>query len=283
MEQVWLKSTLAPAVHVRSSDMLHYEAQWQTILAKLLVQPVRPTRAGAVRSLFDQDIKWDLREGFPLMTTKPVPLRHVAVELQWFLTGSTNVKYLQERGVKIWDADWRRWGHDDLGPIYGKQWRDFGGVDQIRAVLESLRSDPYGRRHLVSAWNPIDMPKMALPPCHFAFQFYVDEDNGLCLKAFMRSADMFLGVPFNLASYSLLLLLFAKLLGRPAHRITLTMTDCHLYEEHVAQANIVLGRSPMAPPTVVLADDADFGSLENAFTLLNYTPAAPVPAQVLAG
>lgn len=266
--------------------MLHYDRQWQALLANLLRTPSRATRAGLAHSLFNQHIEWDLADGFPLLTTKRVPFMTVVRELLWFLSGDTNVKTLQAKGVKIWDADWRRWGQDDLGPIYGKQWRNFGGVDQILSVMASLTMDPYGRRHIVTAWSPAELDQMALPPCHYAFQFYVDHDNGLNIVVTMRSCDVFLGLPFNLASYALLLTLMASYTHRRPRKVVINIADAHLYEAHTEQANIALARSPHSPPVLVLPSGLNplhVSADHFVGSLVGYTSHDAIPALILAG
>ena len=211
------------------------------------------------RSVFGHQMRFDLREGFPLVTTKKVHTRSVFAELLWFLRGDTNVKWLQDRGVTIWDE----WADDngDLGPVYGYQWRswptpDGRHVDQIAQVVEQIRRDPDSRRHIVSAWNVADIPQMALAPCHTMFQFYVARDESgqgrLSCQLYQRSADVFLGVPFNIASYALLTHMVAQVTGLEVGDFVHTLGDAHLYTNHVEQAQLQLTREPRPLPTLLL-------------------------------
>ncbi|GAA2003045.1 thymidylate synthase [Nakamurella flavida] len=206
------------------------------------------------RSVFGHQMRFDLAEGFPLVTTKKVHVRSVVVELLWFLRGSTNVRWLQERGVSIWDE----WADVDgeLGPVYGHQWRswptpDGGHIDQIQQVLTSLRTNPDSRRHLVSAWNVAEVGDMALPPCHTMFQFYVANGKLSC-QLYQRSADVFLGVPFNIASYALLTQMVAQVVGLEPGDFVHTLGDAHLYSNHLDQARLQLTREPRPLPTLQL-------------------------------
>jgi thymidylate synthase len=205
-------------------------------------------------SVFGHQMRFDLGEGFPLVTTKRIHTRSVFAELLWFLRGDTNVKWLRDRGVTIWDE----WADDegDLGPVYGYQWRswpapDGGHVDQIAQVVAQLRSDPDSRRHIVSAWNVTDIPQMALAPCHALFQFYVAGDRLSC-QLYQRSADVFLGVPFNIASYALLTHMVAQVTGLAVGDFVHTLGDAHLYSNHLDQARLQLTREPRPLPRLVL-------------------------------
>lgn len=216
---------------------------------------IRDDRTGTgTRSLFGRQLRFDLRSSFPLLTTKRVHLRSIIHELLWFLRGDTNIAYLKENGVRIWDE----WADEngDLGPVYGHQWRswptsDGGTVDQIADVVERIRSDPYSRRLVVSAWNPADVPNMALPPCHALFQFYVARGELSC-QLYQRSADLFLGVPFNIASYALLTLMVAQVTGLKPGDFVHTFGDVHLYANHLEQAAEQLSRAPRTPPRMIL-------------------------------
>ena len=208
-------------------------------------------------SVFGHQMRFDLREGFPLVTTKKVHTRSIFAELLWFLRGDTNVRWLQERGVSIWDE----WADADgeLGPVYGSQWRswptpDGRHVDQIAQVVEQLRTDPDSRRHVVSAWNVADIPDMALAPCHTMFQFYVDPTDGgrLSCQLYQRSADVFLGVPFNIASYALLTHMVAQVVDLEVGDFVHTLGDAHLYLNHLDQARLQLTREPRSLPTLAL-------------------------------
>lgn len=214
-------------------------------------------------SLFGRRLRFDLDRGFPLLTTKKVHLRSVIHELLWFLAGDSNVRYLQQHGVSIWDA-WADPATGDLGPIYGAQWRSWTGadgrtIDQLSDVVDRIRTDPDSRRLVVSAWNVSDLPEMALPPCHVLFQFYVSNGR-LSLQLYQRSADIFLGVPFNIASYALLLMMVARVTGLRPGEFVHTFGDVHLYRNHVEQANRQLRRRPRPLPSVVLADRTDLFS-----------------------
>jgi len=205
-------------------------------------------------SIFGPQLRFDLNEGFPLLTTKKVHFKSVVYELLWFITGSTNVQYLQENGVSIWD-EWAD-AEGELGPVYGKQWRrwqkpDGSTVDQLAEVVDQLRRNPDSRRLLVSAWNVADIPSMALPPCHAFFQFYV-ADHKLSCQLYQRSADVFLGVPFNIASYALLTHMVAQVCGLGVGEFVHTMGDAHLYSNHLEQAKLQLSREPRPLPRLVL-------------------------------
>jgi len=204
------------------------------------------------RSVFGRQIRFDLAEGFPLITTKRVHFKSLALELLWFLRGDSNVRWLQERGVTIWDE----WADDDgeLGPVYGVQWRswptpDGGHVDQIAELVANLKSNPDSRRHIVSAWNVAEISNMALPPCHAFFQFYV-ADGKLSCQLYQRSADMFLGVPFNIASYALLTHMIAQQAGLEVGNFVWTGGDCHVYDNHVEQVKLQLSREALPYPTL---------------------------------
>ncbi|AWV88358.1 thymidylate synthase [Bradymonas sediminis] len=206
------------------------------------------------RSVFGYQMRFDLREGFPAVTTKKLHFKSIIHELLWFLKGSTNVGYLQENGVRIWNE----WADEDgeLGPIYGHQWRswprpDGTSVDQLRAVVTSIKEDPDSRRHIVSAWNVSQIDQMALPPCHILFQFYV-ADGRLSCQLYQRSADIFLGVPFNIASYALLTQMIAQVCGLEPGDFVHTLGDAHLYQNHLDQARQQLERSPYALPQLKL-------------------------------
>jgi len=205
-------------------------------------------------SLFGYQMRFDLGQGFPVLTTKRLHLRSIIHELLWFLRGDTNVRYLHEQGVTIWDE----WADDngDLGPVYGYQWRSWptaggGRIDQIAQVVEQIRVNPDSRRHIVTAWNPADLGRMALPPCHLLFQFHV-ADGRLSCQLYQRSADVFLGVPFNIASYSLLTLMVAQVTGLQPGDFVHTLGDAHLYLNHLEQADQQLGREPYPLPVMRL-------------------------------
>lgn len=211
------------------------------------------TGTGTV-SVFGHQMRFDLREGFPLVTTKKLHLRSIIHELLWFLQGDTNIRYLKEQGVSIWD-EWAD-GNGDLGPVYGYQWRnwptpDGRHIDQISQVIEQLQHNPDSRRIIVSAWNVADVDNMALPPCHALFQFYVAEGRLSC-QLYQRSADIFLGVPFNIASYALLTLMMAQVTGLQPGEFIHTLGDAHLYSNHLEQVELQLSREPYPPPQMKL-------------------------------
>lgn len=212
---------------------------------------VKTDRTGTgTRSVFGYQMRFDLQNGFPLMTTKKLHLKAIIHELIWFLNGDTNIKYLLDNGVTIWD-EWAD-SQGDLGPVYGKQWRSWGNpfgkdIDQISDTLELIKASPDSRRMVVSAWNPLDIPTMKLPPCHALFQFYV-ADGKLSCQLYQRSADIFLGVPFNIASYALLTHMFAQQAGLEVGDFIWTGGDCHLYSNHMDQVELQLSRQPLILP-----------------------------------
>ncbi|MCO6492813.1 MAG: thymidylate synthase [Phaeodactylibacter sp.] len=272
-------------------------------------------------SVFGYQMRMNLQEGFPLLTTKKVYLRSVIHELLWILRGDTNIRYLVRNGVNIWNEwpyqNWlresgqeaqypkysdawkeqmkvfvgrvkddeafaRQWG--ELGPVYGRQWRDFGGIDQMAQVVEAIKRNPDSRRHIVSAWNPKDIPVMAksgLPPCHTLFQFYVAEGRLSC-QLYQRSADVFLGVPFNIASYALLTMMVAQSCSLQPGDFIHTFGDVHLYLNHLGQANLQLSRAPRPLPAMKLNPEVKnlFGFKYEDFDLQGYDPHPPIRAQV---
>jgi thymidylate synthase len=250
---------------------VHVDTQYEDLLRHVLEHGAsRPDRTGTgSRSVFGHQMRYDLSRGFPLVTTKRVHFRSIAYELLWFLRGDSNVRWLQDRKVTIWD-EWA--GPDgELGPVYGVQWRswptpDGGHVDQISQVLEQLRSDPTSRRMIVSAWNVADVPRMALPPCHLLFQFYV-ADGRLSCQLYQRSADLFLGVPFNIASYALLVHLVAQQVGLQPGDFVWTGGDCHIYDNHLEQVREQLSREAYPFPALKVRQatsllDYDYEDLE---------------------
>jgi len=229
-------------------SVAHGERQYLDLLAEVLERGAHKSdRTGTgTRSVFGRQLRFDLRESFPLLTTKKLHFKSILYELLWFLRGDTNVRWLQEHGVSIWDE----WADEkgELGPVYGYQWRhwrtpDGREIDQIRQVVESLKKKPDSRRHIVTAWNPADVERMALPPCHALFQFYV-ADGRLSCQMYQRSADLFLGVPFNIASYAALTLMTAQVAALQAGEFILTLGDAHLYLNHLEQAKQQLARAP---------------------------------------
>ena len=262
------------------------------LLRKVLDEGVvKGDRTGTgTRSIFGHQMRFDLREGFPLVTTKKVHTRSVFGELLWFLRGDTNVRWLQERGISIWDE----WADEngDLGPVYGYQWRswptpDGGTIDQIAQLVDSLKNNPDSRRHIVSAWNVADVSEMALPPCHSMFQFYVapgvdGEPGTLSCQLYQRSADLFLGVPFNIASYALLTHLLAQVTGLRVGDFVHTLGDAHLYSNHLEQAELQLTREPRPLPTLHL--DPSVTSIDEFdlphITLTGYDPHPGIKAPI---
>ncbi|GAB3191129.1 thymidylate synthase [Nesterenkonia suensis] len=236
------------------------------------------------RSVFGRQIRFDLQDSFPLVTTKRVHFKSVALELLWFLRGESNVRWLQERGVRIWNE----WADDagELGPVYGVQWRswptpDGGSIDQIAQVVDSLRRSPESRRHVVTAWNPAEIDRMALPPCHVMFQFHVAEGRLSC-QLYQRSADMFLGVPFNIASYSLLTLMVAQQAGLAPGEFIWTGGDCHIYDNHLDQVTEQLSRDPYPAPRLRLTrtPESIFDYAYEDFEVLDYQHHPTIKAPV---
>src|SRR5215208_5688777 len=236
-------------------------------------------------SVFGAQLRFDLNAGFPLLTTKKVHLKSIVHELLWFIQGETNIRYLKENGVSIWDE----WANEqgELGPVYGKQWRrwetpDGRVVDQLRGVIDQIRKDPHSRRLIVSAWNVSDLPRMALAPCHVMFQFYVSGSGRLSSQLYQRSADLFLGVPFNIASYALLTHMVAQVTDLKPGEFIHTLGDAHLYENHLEQARELLSRDPRPLPRLKLNPDVrDI----DAFTyddvqVVDYDPHPPIKALV---
>jgi len=235
-------------------------------------------------SIFGHQMRFSLKEGFPVLTTKKLFLRSIIHELLWFLSGSTNIRYLHENNVHIWDE----WADEngELGPIYGHQWRswpapDGGAIDQISLVIERIKTDPDSRRHIVSAWNAAEIDKMRLPPCHTLFQFYVERGKLSC-QLYQRSADVFLGVPFNIASYSLLTMIMAQVCGLRPNEFVHTFGDAHLYLNHLEQARLQLTREPRPLPTMKINPDVE-SILEfryEDFMLEGYDPHPHIPAPI---
>ena len=250
--------------------------QYLDLLDTILKHGVKKTdRTGTgTISYFGYQMRFDLADGFPLLTTKKVHLKSIIYELLWFLAGDTNVKYLQDHGVRIWN-EWAD-PNGDLGPIYGYQWRhwrtpDGKEIDQIANIVNALKSNPDSRRHIVSAWNPADVDDMALPPCHTMFQFYV-ADGRLSCQLYQRSGDSFLGVPFNIASYALLTMMMAQVCGYKPGVFVHTLGDAHIYLNHLEQVNTQLQRTPYPLPTMRINPDVKdiFSFQYEDFTLENY-------------
>ena len=259
--------------------------QYEDLLSDILEHGAhKGDRTGTgTRSVFGRQLRYDLSEGFPLITTKKVHLRSVVGELLWFLRGDSNVRWLQDNGIRIWNE----WADEDgdLGPVYGVQWRswptpDGGSVDQLANVVEELKANPDSRRAVVSAWNVSELENMALPPCHLLFQFYV-ADGKLSCQLYQRSADMFLGVPFNIASYSLLTHMVAQQVGLDVGEFIWTGGDCHIYDNHVEQCELQVSRTPRPWPTLKLRKaeslfDYDFDDVE----VVGYDPHPHIAGKV---
>lgn len=260
--------------------------QYLNLLNRILTEGAQKgdrTGTGTL-SVFGNQMRFDLRDGFPLLTTKKLHLKSIIYELLWFLKGDTNVHYLQEHGVRIWNE----WADENgnLGPVYGHQWRSWpdykgGSIDQISNVVEMIRHCPESRRMLVTAWNPAEVDEMALPPCHCLFQFYV-ADGRLSLQLYQRSADTFLGVPFNIASYALLLQMMAQVTGLEAGEFIHTTGDTHLYLNHLEQAKLQLTREPRPLPKMKINPDVKdiFSFRYEDFELTDYHPWPHISAEV---
>lgn len=259
---------------------------YEDLLAEVLEQgtPKADRTGTGTRSVFGRQLRYDLSQSFPLITTKRVHFKSVALELLWFLRGDSNATWLQDRGVRIWNE----WADEsgELGPIYGVQWRswpapDGQSIDQIGQLTEQLKTDPDSRRHVVTAWNPGQLNEMALPPCHILFQFYVAEGRLSC-QLYQRSADMFLGVPFNIASYSLLTLMMAQQTGLAPGEFIWTGGDCHIYDNHTAQVQEQLSRRPFPYPSLRLTrkPDSIFDYHYEDFEVLNYQHHPTIKAAV---
>lgn len=236
------------------------------------------------RSVFGYQMRFDLAKGFPVLTTKKLHLRSIIYELLWFLKGDTNIKYLNDNRVTIWD-EWAD-KNGDLGHVYGYQWRSWPtptgeAIDQISQVIEQIRTNPDSRRHIVSAWNVADIESMALPPCHTMFQFYV-ADGRLSCQLYQRSADLFLGVPFNIASYALLTMMVAQVCGLKAGEFIHTLGDVHIYNNHIQQVDLQLSRTPKQLPTMKLNPDVKsiFDFCFDDFELQNYTADPTIKAPI---
>jgi len=280
-------------------------------LAKLVLEKgiKKSDRTGTgTTSYFGAQMRFDLKEGFPILTTKKVYLKAIIHELLWFIKGDTNIKYLVDNDVRIWN-EWpykdykssseykgetleefvlkiknddefaKKWGN--LGPVYGKQWRNFNGVDQLKNIIEEIKKNPDSRRLIVSSWNPVDVPNMALPPCHTLFQFYC-VDGKLSLQLYQRSADIFLGVPFNISSYALLLMMVAKVTGTEPDTFVHTIGDAHIYSNHYDQINLQLTREPLPLPKMIIKRDVkDIEDFKfDDFELVDYKSHGKITAEV---
>jgi thymidylate synthase len=276
----------APLPLSPAAPRVHPERAYLDLLADILANGVRREDRTGVGTLgvFGRQMRFDLLQGFPLLTTKKLHWKSIVVELLWFLRGDTNVRWLQERGVSIWD-EWAEPETGDLGPVYGKQWRSWAApdgrtIDQMAKLLEGLRTNPHSRRHIVSAWNPADVEDMALPPCHCLFQFFVAGGRLSC-QLYQRSADVFLGVPFNIASYALLTQMVAQCVGLQPGEFVHTFGDAHLYLNHIEQARLQLTREPRPFPRVILAPKSDlFAFAPEDVALDGYDPHPHIKAKV---
>ena len=260
--------------------------QYFDLLKRTITEGVRKedrTGTGTI-SIFGHQSRFNLNEGFPVLTTKKLHLKSIIHELLWFLNGDTNIKYLNENGVKIWNE----WADEDgdLGHIYGYQWRSWpdyngGNIDQIKEVVETIKKNPESRRIIVSSWNVADLPNMNLPPCHAFFQFYV-ADGKLSLQLYQRSADIFLGVPFNIASYALLLKMMAQVTGLQEGDFVHTFGDAHIYLNHLEQVNLQLSRAPRPLPEMKINPDVKdiFSFRFEDFELINYDPHPHIKGEV---
>jgi thymidylate synthase len=272
-------------MNAHAAMTIHPERQYLDLLADILATGARRAdRTGTgTLGVFGRQIRFDLAKGFPLLTTRKLHKKSIILELLWFLRGDTNVRWLQQRGVSIWDE----WADPDgeLGPVYGKQWRSWAApdgrsIDQIANVVASIRANPTSRRHIVTAWNPAEVDDMALPPCHCLFQFFV-ADGRLSCQLYQRSADIFLGVPFNIASYALLTLMMAQVTGLQPGEFVHTFGDAHLYLNHVEQAELQLRRDPTPFPTLTLAPKTDlFAFAYEDFKLDGYHPHPAISAPI---
>ena len=253
----------------------HPERQYLNLLRDILDNGVRrDDRTGTgTLGVFGRQMRFDLSKGFPVLTTKKLHLRSIIVELLWFLRGETNIAYLKDNGVRIWD-EWAD-AEGELGPVYGKQWRSWTApdgrvIDQIEKLVHGLKTNPNSRRHIVTAWNPADVDDMALPPCHCLFQFFV-ADGKLSCQLYQRSADVFLGVPFNIASYALLTMMLAQAVGLEPGDFVHTFGDAHLYLNHLEQAELQLTREPLPLPVMQIAPQTDLFAFDlSDFTLEGY-------------
>ena len=253
----------------------HPERQYLNLLRDILDNGVRrDDRTGTgTLGVFGRQMRFDLSKGFPVLTTKKLHLRSIIVELLWFLRGETNIAYLKDNGVRIWD-EWAD-AEGELGPVYGKQWRSWTApdgrvIDQIEKLVHGLKTNPNSRRHIVTAWNPADVDDMALPPCHCLFQFFV-ADGKLSCQLYQRSADVFLGVPFNIASYALLTMMLAQVVGLEPGDFIHTFGDAHLYLNHLEQAELQLTREPLPLPDMQIAPKTDLFAFDlSDFTLEGY-------------
>jgi thymidylate synthase len=275
--------------------MINIEIEYLQLMREILNKGKdKEDRTGTgTKSVFGRMIEHDMSLGFPLLTTKSVYFKAALTEVLWILQGRTDIKYLNDNGVKYWNPDYERSGRTDgtLGPVYGKQWRDFGGHDQLQILLKGIKLDPYGRRHMISAWNPIEMDDMALPPCHYGFQVYIN-DGQLDLMWNQRSADVFLGLPYDIAMYGLLLELLAKTFGYKPGKLIGSLGDCHLYNNHLEQAKEQLSRKLSILPKIKIDKSITLTGFDNQYVgipdikdiqLIDYNPAPAIKAPLSVG
>lgn len=269
-------------IFVSRTKIMH---QYISLLKHILQEgSIKGDRTGTgTKSVFGYQMRFDLSEGFPLLTTKKVHLKSIIHELLWFIKGDTNIRYLKDNGVSIWDE----WADENgnLGPVYGKQWRSWGscngGIDQLSILIDSLKNNPDSRRHIISAWNVGEIDQMALPPCHALFQFYVN-DNKLSCQLYQRSADVFLGVPFNIASYALFTMMVAQVCGYSPGDFIHTFGDAHIYLNHLDQVETQLSREPRALPVMHINSEVKsiFNFQYSDFTLSGYDPYPAIKAPI---
>ena len=282
-------------MNIVNTIMTNIENEYKKLMETILYKGLdKADRTGTgTKSIFGTTIRHDMSMGFPLLTGKRVSFKAAKTELLWILQGRTDLKYLEDNGVKYWRPDYERSGRTDetLGPVYGKQWRDFGGIDQLWQLVYNIRFHPNSRRLMVSAWNPAEMKDMVLPPCHYAFQVYVN-DGKLDLMWQQRSADVFLGLPYDIAMYGLLLELLAKGSNMQPGQLIGQLGDCHLYNNHLDQAKIYLGRSKRALPNLFVLDGVKlnkeiqsqvFIPQPNEIKLINYNPYPAIKAELSVG
>lgn len=275
--------------------MINIEIEYLQLMREILNKgKEKKDRTGTgTKSVFGRMITHDMSLGFPMLTTKKVFFKAALTEILWILQGRTDLEFLNENGVKYWNPDYERSGRTDgtLGPVYGKQWRNFGGYDQLQMLLEGIKLDPYGRRHMVSAWNPIEMDDMALPPCHYGFQVYIN-DGQLDLMWNQRSADVFLGLPYDIAMYGLLLELLAKTFGYKPGKLIGSLGDCHLYNNHLEQAKEQLSRKLSILPKINIEKSITLPGDVNNYVgipsindiqLIDYNPAPAIKAPLSVG
>jgi len=279
-------------LNIVDTIMINIENEYRGLLREILDDGLsKEDRTGTgTKSIFPRSISHDMATGFPMLTGKKISFNAARTELLWILQGRTDLKYLEDNGVKYWRPDYERSGRTDetLGPVYGKQWRDFNNVDQLGRLVDAIHNDPNSRRMMVSAWNPVDMKEMVLPPCHYAFQVYINNGK-MDLMWQQRSADVFLGLPYDIAMYGLLLELLAKGAGLIPGRLTGSLGDCHLYNNHLEQAELFLSRSQHTPPRLELtAGITPFGTTvilpgKEDIKLINYNAYPAIHAELSVG